>query len=50
MPTFEQLLTARLGPLDTAVTQWTAMIGKLTPSPERRQRDEGQGGQVHLEG
>lgn len=30
MPTFEQLLTARLGPLDTAVTQWTAMIGKLT--------------------
>ncbi len=34
MPTFEQLLTARLGPLDTAVTQWTAMIGKLT-SPSR---------------
>ncbi|WP_326697360.1 hypothetical protein OG909_08485 [Streptomyces sp. NBC_01754] len=30
MPTFEQLLTARLGPLDTAVTQWTEMIGKLT--------------------
>lgn len=30
MPTFEQLLTVRLGPLDTAVTQWTAMIGKLT--------------------
>ncbi|MET9808830.1 DUF6571 family protein [Streptomyces halstedii] len=34
MPTFEQLLTARLGPLDTAVTQWTEMIGKLT-SPLR---------------
>ncbi|MCX5343260.1 DUF6571 family protein [Streptomyces atratus] len=30
MPTFEQLLNVRLGPLDTAVTQWTEMIGKLT--------------------
>ncbi|MEU3653741.1 DUF6571 family protein [Streptomyces sp. NPDC032161] len=30
MPTFEQLLNARLGPLDTAVTQWTEMITKLT--------------------
>ncbi|MFB8036695.1 DUF6571 family protein [Streptomyces sp. NPDC056004] len=30
MPTFEQLLTAKLGPLDAAVTQWTEMIGKLT--------------------
>ncbi|MFE2930534.1 hypothetical protein [Streptomyces sp. NPDC059278] len=30
MPTFEQLLTARLGPLDAAVTQWTEMIGNLT--------------------
>ncbi|WP_030581349.1 DUF6571 family protein [Streptomyces anulatus] len=29
MPTFEQLLTARLTPLATAVTQWTEMIGKL---------------------
>ncbi len=29
MPTFEQLLTARLGPMETAVTQWTEMIGKL---------------------
>ncbi|WNF27420.1 hypothetical protein RI138_11545 [Streptomyces sp. C11-1] len=29
MPTFEQLLTARLAPLATAVTQWTEMIGKL---------------------
>ncbi len=29
MPTFEQLLTARLGPMETAVTQWTVMIGKL---------------------
>ncbi|MFE3717818.1 DUF6571 family protein [Streptomyces cyaneofuscatus] len=29
MPTFEQLLTVRLGPLETAVTQWTEMIGKL---------------------
>ncbi|MER7001286.1 DUF6571 family protein [Streptomyces sp. NPDC000410] len=30
MPTFQQLLAARLAPLDTAVTQWTEMIGKLT--------------------
>lgn len=30
MPTFEQLLNAKLGPLDTAVTQWTEMITKLT--------------------
>lgn len=30
MPTFEQLLNARFGPLDTAVTQWTEMITKLT--------------------
>ncbi|MZG03688.1 DUF6571 family protein, partial [Streptomyces sp. SID5614] len=29
MPTFEQLLTAGLGPMETAVTQWTEMIGKL---------------------
>ncbi|MFD9845858.1 DUF6571 family protein [Streptomyces parvus] len=29
MPTFEQLLTVRLGPMETAVTQWTEMIGKL---------------------
>jgi hypothetical protein len=29
VPTFEQLLTARLAPLGTAVTQWTEMIGKL---------------------
>ncbi|MGW4038425.1 DUF6571 family protein [Streptomyces sp. NPDC004778] len=29
MPTFEHLLTARLGPMETAVTQWTEMIGKL---------------------
>ncbi|MGW6723831.1 DUF6571 family protein [Streptomyces sp. NPDC054995] len=29
MPTFEQLLTARLAPLATAVTQWSEMIGKL---------------------
>ncbi|MEV0410531.1 hypothetical protein AB0I68_06860 [Streptomyces sp. NPDC050448] len=29
MPTFEQLLNAKLGPMDTAVTQWTAMIAKL---------------------
>ncbi|MFB7189916.1 DUF6571 family protein [Streptomyces sp. NPDC056230] len=30
MPTFEQLLNVRLGPLDTAATQWTEMIKKLT--------------------
>ncbi|MFI1936229.1 DUF6571 family protein [Streptomyces purpureus] len=30
MPTFEQLLNAKFGPLDTAVTQWTEMITKLT--------------------
>ncbi|MEU1896104.1 DUF6571 family protein [Streptomyces pristinaespiralis] len=30
MPTFEQLLNAKLGPLDTAVTEWTEMITKLT--------------------
>ncbi|MEU4492912.1 DUF6571 family protein [Streptomyces sp. NPDC023998] len=30
MPKFEQLLNAKLGPLDTAVTQWTEMITKLT--------------------
>ncbi|MET9153303.1 DUF6571 family protein [Streptomyces griseoflavus] len=29
MPTFEQLLNAKLGPLDTAVTDWTEMITKL---------------------
>lgn len=29
MPTFEQLLNAKLGPMDTAVTQWTEMIAKL---------------------
>ncbi|WP_329113308.1 DUF6571 family protein [Streptomyces sp. NBC_01353] len=30
MPSFEQLLNAKFGPLDTAVTQWTEMITKLT--------------------
>ncbi|MEU3075627.1 DUF6571 family protein [Streptomyces laurentii] len=30
MPTFEQLLNAKLGPAETAVTQWTEMITKLT--------------------
>ncbi|MDH2388479.1 hypothetical protein QCN29_06710 [Streptomyces sp. HNM0663] len=30
MPTFEQLLNAKLGPLNTAATQWTEMIAKLT--------------------
>ncbi|MEU8763944.1 DUF6571 family protein [Streptomyces sp. NPDC048659] len=30
MPTFEQLLNARLGPMDAAATQWTEMIAKLT--------------------
>ncbi|WP_329390167.1 hypothetical protein OG625_38420 [Streptomyces sp. NBC_01351] len=30
MPTFEQLLNAKLGPMNTAVTQWTEMISKLT--------------------
>ncbi|MFJ9822845.1 DUF6571 family protein [Streptomyces sp. NPDC101160] len=30
MPTFEQLLNAKLGPMDTAATQWTEMIAKLT--------------------
>ncbi|MEU7278488.1 DUF6571 family protein [Streptomyces sp. NPDC045431] len=30
MPTFEQLLNAKLTPLDTAVAQWTEMITKLT--------------------
>ncbi|OKJ37280.1 DUF6571 family protein [Streptomyces sp. CB01580] len=30
MPTFEQLLNAKLAPLDTAATQWTEMITKLT--------------------
>ncbi|MEU0273691.1 DUF6571 family protein [Streptomyces sp. NPDC006307] len=30
MPTFEQLLNAKLTPLGTAVTQWTEMITKLT--------------------
>lgn len=29
MPTFEQLLNAKLGPLDTAATEWTEMITKL---------------------
>ncbi|MFD5105832.1 DUF6571 family protein [Streptomyces cinereoruber] len=29
MPTFEQLLNAKLAPLDTATTQWEEMIGKL---------------------
>ncbi|WP_267241707.1 DUF6571 family protein [Streptomyces sp. PR69] len=29
MPTFEQLLNANLGPLDTAVTQWSEMVTKL---------------------
>ncbi len=29
MPTFEQLLNAKLGPLNTAATQWTEMIAKL---------------------
>ncbi|WP_370412842.1 DUF6571 family protein [Streptomyces fradiae] len=30
MPTFEQLLNAKLGPMNTAATQWTQMISKLT--------------------
>lgn len=30
MPTFEQLLNAKLGPMATVVTQWTEMIAKLT--------------------
>ncbi|MFF9430684.1 DUF6571 family protein [Streptomyces sp. NPDC014746] len=30
MPTFEQLLNAKLGLMDTAATQWTEMISKLT--------------------
>ncbi|MEU2835093.1 DUF6571 family protein [Streptomyces lavendulae] len=30
MPTFEQLLDAKLDPMDTVVTQWTEMIAKLT--------------------
>ncbi|MFI8520883.1 DUF6571 family protein [Streptomyces sp. NPDC085481] len=30
MPTFEQLLNAKLAPMDTAATQWTEMIAKLT--------------------
>ncbi|MGW4699572.1 DUF6571 family protein [Streptomyces sp. NPDC004285] len=30
MPTFDQLLNAKLGPMDTAATQWTEMIAKLT--------------------
>ncbi|MFE5486434.1 DUF6571 family protein [Streptomyces sp. NPDC056527] len=30
MPTFEQLLNAKFGPLDTAATQWTELITKLT--------------------
>ncbi|MFD5322589.1 DUF6571 family protein [Streptomyces sp. NPDC127092] len=30
MPTFEQLLNAKLGPMNTAATQWTEMISKLT--------------------
>ncbi|MEU6170105.1 DUF6571 family protein [Streptomyces tanashiensis] len=30
MPTFEQLLNAKLGPMNAAATQWTEMIAKLT--------------------
>ncbi|MFE2285093.1 DUF6571 family protein [Streptomyces sp. NPDC059443] len=30
MPDFEQLLNAKLGPMDTAVTQWTEMVARLT--------------------
>ncbi|WMX48090.1 hypothetical protein RGF97_29330 [Streptomyces roseicoloratus] len=30
MPSFEQLLNAKLGPMNTAVTQWSEMITKLT--------------------